>query len=279
MVVEGQIQLMSHRIGVQRFEALISRLDDCSSAGDALRLLGSSEFFRGLVERQIDWLQTEAQFKASTIDYITAAHERSAATLLPTKAMLTSSLRVLRQRAMLHILWRSFTRRAAGLDETLVAMRNLADFVIRAAVRFAEAQAGARFGEPIGEESKSRQGLIVVGMGKLGGRELNLSSDIDIIFVYDEPGVTEGGRSSTSNQEFFARVAQLVIKLIDSVTHEGRVLRVDTRLRRFGDSGALVASYPSLENYYQQHGRDWERYALLKFRCITGLIEQTRAFQ
>ncbi|MEC8267028.1 MAG: bifunctional [glutamate--ammonia ligase]-adenylyl-L-tyrosine phosphorylase/[glutamate--ammonia-ligase] adenylyltransferase, partial [Pseudomonadota bacterium] len=279
MVVEDQIQLMGQRIGAQRFEGLLSRLDDCGSAGDALRLLRSSEFFRGLVERQIDWLETEAQFKANTIDYITAVHERSAATLQPTEATLMSSLRVLRQRAMLHILWRSFTQRATGLDDTLVAMSDLADFVIREAVRFAEAQVGTRFGEPIGEDSKTRQHLIVVGMGKLGGRELNLSSDIDIIFVYDEPGVTEGGRSSTSNQEFFTRVAQLVIKLIDSVTHEGRVFRVDTRLRPFGDSGALVASYPSLENYYQQHGRDWERYALLKSRCITGLMDQTRAFQ
>ena len=244
MVVEDQIQLMSQRIGGQRFEALLSRLDDCGSAGDALRLLRSSEFFRGLVERQIDWLETEAQFKASTIDYIIAAHERSAATFQPTEATLTSLLRVLRQRAMLHILWRSFTQRATGLDETLVAMSDLADFVIREAVRFAEAQVGTRFGQPIGEESQTRQRLIVVGMGKLGGRELNLSSDIDIIFVYDEPGVTEGGRSSTSNQEFFTRVAKLVIKLIDSVTHEGRVFRVDTRLRPFGDSGALVASYP-----------------------------------
>lgn len=279
MVEEDQIQLMSQRIGGQRFEALLSRLDDCGTAGDAVRLLRSSEFFRGLVERQVDWLESEAQFKASTIDYITAAHERSAATLQPTEAILTSSLRVLRQRAMLHILWRSFTQPATGLDETLVAMSDLADFVIREATQFSEAQVGARFGEPIGEESQTRQHLIVVGMGKLGGRELNLSSDIDIIFVYDEPGVSKGGRSTTSNQEFFTRVAQLVIKLIDSVTHEGRVFRVDTRLRPFGDSGALVASYPSLESYYQQHGRDWERYALLKSRCITGLPEQTLTFQ
>jgi len=279
MVVEDQIQLMSQRMGAQRFERLISRLDDCGTAGDARRLLDSSEFFRGLVERQIDWVESDAKLEASTIDYITAAHERSAATLQPTEATLTSSLRVLRQRAMLHILWRSFTQKATGLDETLVAMSDLADFVIREAAQFAQAQVGARFGKSIGEESQTHQHLIVVGMGKLGGRELNLSSDIDIIFVYDEPGVTEGGRSSTSNQEFFTRVAQLVIKLIDSVTHEGRVFRVDTRLRPFGDSGALVASYPSLENYYQQHGRDWERYALLKSRCITGPSEQTRAFQ
>ena len=277
MDVEDQIQLMSQRLGAHRLDALLSRLDDCGAAGDALRLLRSSEFFRGLVERQIDWVESEGQFAASTIDYITTAHERSAEQ--SSEAALTSSLRVLRQRAMLHILWRSFTQTATGLDETLVAMSDLADFVIRKAAQFAEAQVGARFGEPIGEESQGPQHLIVVGMGKLGGRELNLSSDIDIIFVYDEPGVTKGGRSSTSNQEFFTRVAQLVIKLIDSVTHEGRVFRVDTRLRPFGDSGALVASYPSLENYYQQHGRDWERYALLKSRCITGPSKQTRAFQ
>ena len=139
MVEEDQIQLMSQRIGGQRFEALLLRLDDCGTAGDALRLLRSSEFFRGLVERQVDWLESEADFKASTIDYITAAHERSAETLRPTEATLTSSLRVLRQRAMLHILWRSFTQRAKGLDETLVAMSDLADFVIREATQFAEA--------------------------------------------------------------------------------------------------------------------------------------------
>ena len=187
MVVEDQIQLMSQRMGAQRFEALASRLDDCGTAGDALRLLRSSEFFRGLVERQIDWVESEAQFKASTIDYITTAYERSTETLQLTEATLTSSLRVLRQRAMLHILWRSFTQRTTGLDETLVAMSDLADFVIREAVHFAEAQVGVRFGDPIGEESQARQHLIVVGMGKLGGRELNLSSDIDIIFVYNEP--------------------------------------------------------------------------------------------
>ena len=117
---------------------------------------------------------------------------------------------------MLHILWRSFTQRATGLDETLLAISDLADFVIRKATQFAETQVSARFGEPIGEESQTRQHLFVVGMGKLGGREVNLSSDIEIMFVYDEPGVIEGGRSSTSNQEFFTRVAQLVIKLIDS---------------------------------------------------------------
>jgi glutamate-ammonia-ligase adenylyltransferase len=279
MVIEDQIQLLSQRIGEQRFEKLCSKLDDAGAVGDAERLLRSSEFFRNLVERQLDWLEQEAQLQANTIDYIICAHQSRYEASQATEASLISSLRVLRQRAMLHIVWRSFTRKTTGLDETLVAMSDLADFVIRTATKFAEAEVVARFGEPIGEESQARQHLIVVGMGKLGGQELNLSSDIDIIFVYDEPGVTRGGRSSTSNQEFFTRVAQLLIKLIDSLTHEGRVFRVDTRLRPFGDSGALVASYPSLENYYQQHGRDWERYALLKSRCITGLSEQTRAFQ
>ena len=279
MATDDQISLLGQRIGEHRFATLLSKLDACGAAGDALRLLSSSEFFRSLVERQIDWLESEAQLDARTIDYITNAHESASEISQATEATLTSSLRVLRQRAMLHILWRSFTQKTTGLDESLGAMSDLADFVIKEAAEFAQAQMTTRFGEPIGEESQACQHLIVVGMGKLGGRELNLSSDIDIMFVYDEPGITQGGRSSTSNQEFFTRVAQLVIKLIDSTTHEGRVFRVDTRLRPFGDSGALVASYPSLENYYQQHGRDWERYALLKSRCITGLPDQIRAFQ
>ena len=110
-------------------------------------------------------------------------------------------------------------------------MTTLADFVIRCAVSYAEKAVSKRYGEAIGDDTGAVQKLIVVGMGKLGGRELNLSSDIDIMFIYDEPGNTRGGRSSTSNQEYFTRIAQTVIRLIDSVTVDGRVFRVDTRLR------------------------------------------------
>ena len=277
MSVEDQIALLTQRVGVDRFNRLVSDLDQAATRGDAERLLRASAFFRALFERQIDWLEHEADLTKSALSAIFTDFD---ARLDPTRSevAISADLRVLRQRAMLHIVWRSFTSQL-GLDETLAAMSALSDFVIKVAVLVANTEVTQRFGQPIGDDTGSVQGLIVIGMGKLGGRELNLSSDIDIIFAYDESGSTQGGRSSTSNQEFFTRVAQRVIRLIDTVTQEGRVFRVDTRLRPFGESGALVASYQSLENYYQQHGRDWERYALLKARCITGTLEQTRAFE
>jgi glutamate-ammonia-ligase adenylyltransferase len=113
-------------------------------------------------------------------------------------------------------------------------------------------------------------------MGKLGGGELNLSSDIDLIYCYPEPGTTDGGRKSLSNQEFFIRVGQRVIKLLDAKTVDGFVFRVDMRLRPFGSSGPLVVNFNALEVYYQQHGRDWERYAMIKARAITGSAASTQ---
>ena len=116
----------------------------------------------------------------------------------------------------------------------------------------------------------------MLGMGKLGGGELNLSSDIDLIYCYPEPGTTDGGRKSLSNQEFFIRVGQRVIKLLDAKTVDGFVFRVDMRLRPFGSSGPLVVNFNALEVYYQQHGRDWERYAMIKARAITGSAASTQ---
>ena len=301
MMQHDQLSLLANRLGIERYQRLIAHLDasiagappnnthpsdnthtvttnaDTTNESAASRMLAGSEFFRTLAERQIDWLEDAADLSQPTIDALLASMPPESLYSQDETGVL-KSLRVLRQRAMLHIVWRSFTSKD-GLNETLDAMTKLADFVVQCAVGYAEKMVSARYGEAIGDDTGAIQKLIVVGMGKLGGRELNLSSDIDIMFIYDEPGNTQGGRSSTSNQEYFTRVAQTVIRLIDSVTVDGRVFRVDTRLRPFGDSGALVASYPSLENYYQQHGRDWERYALLKARCITGVTDQMRPFQ
>ena len=112
--------------------------------------------------------------------------------------------------------------------------------------------------------------MVVLGMGKLGAFELNLSSDIDLIFAYPEPGETQGGRRSLSNQEFFIRLGQKLIKALDAPTVDGFVFRVDMRLRPYGDSGALVFSFDALEQYYQSQGRDWERYAMIKARVVAG---------
>lgn len=181
-------------------------------------------------------------------------------------------LRRFRNQAMLRLIWRAFSDQA-NLEETLRDLTHLAESCVEFAVGWATHHARARFGVPIGRDSGTEQSLIVLGMGKLGGGELNLSSDIDLIFAYPEVGETVGARKSLSNQEFFTRVGQSVIRMLDAPTAEGFVFRVDMRLRPYGNSGALVSSFDALESYYQAHGREWERYAMLKARALTGSKE------
>jgi glutamate-ammonia-ligase adenylyltransferase len=111
--------------------------------------------------------------------------------------------------------------------------------------------------------------MVVLGMGKLGGRELNFSSDIDLVFAYPEPGQTDGARV-LDNQQFFIRLGQMLIKILNDNTANGFVYRVDMRLRPFGDSGPLASSFDAFENYYLTHGREWERYALVKAKVVGG---------
>ena len=114
------------------------------------------------------------------------------------------------------------------------------------------------------------QPLVVIGMGKLGGGELNFSSDVDLVLLFPEHGETDGARA-IANEEFFTRLGQGLVRLLSAPTADGFVLRVDLRLRPFGDSGPLVASFASFEDYLLRHGRDWERYAYVKARPITAV--------
>ena len=125
----------------------------------------------------------------------------------------------------------------------------------------------AQFGSPLGEASGKPQELLIIGMGKLGGGELNVSSDIDLIFVYPEDGETNGSRK-LCNHEFFTRLGRRLINLINEPTDDGFVFRVDMRLRPYGDSGPLVMSFAALEEYLVSQGREWERYAWIKARVI-----------
>lgn len=125
-------------------------------------------------------------------------------------------------------------------------------------------------GTPKGEQSGKSQQLIVVAMGKLGARELNFSSDIDLIFAYPEDGETRGRRPWITNQEFFTNLGRRLIKALNSNTADGFVFRVDMRLRPFGEAGALASSFDAMEDYYQLHGRSWERYAWIKGRVVAG---------
>ncbi|OBX07354.1 glutamine-synthetase adenylyltransferase [Gallibacterium salpingitidis] len=122
-------------------------------------------------------------------------------------------------------------------------------------------------GTPTNVEGEAQK-LIILGMGKLGGRELNFSSDIDLIFTYPDHGETVGARRSIDNGQFFVRLGQRFIKVLEQQTIDGFVYRVDMRLRPFGDAGALALSFASMEDYYQEQGRDWERYAMIKARIM-----------
>jgi glutamate-ammonia-ligase adenylyltransferase len=178
-----------------------------------------------------------------------------------------SALRRQRRRQMARIALRDLAG-VADLDETLHDLSDLADACVDAALRFVEQRLQTRHGI-----ARNAAGTpirpVVLGMGKLGGRELNFSSDIDLIFCHTDSGETDGERPLSSD-EYFTKLAQETTRLLLAQTADGFVFRVDTMLRPFGSAGALSASFPALEDYYQVHGREWERYAMIKARPIAG---------
>lgn len=178
-------------------------------------------------------------------------------------------LRRFRRRQQVRIIWRDLTRRS-DLAGTCRDLSDLADACIDQSLAWLYQRHCQQFGVPIGNRSGLPQKLIVLGMGKLGAGELNLSSDIDLIFGYPEGGETQGAKRALDNQEFFTRLGQKLIKSLDAITVEGFAFRVDMRLRPYGSSGPLVHSFAALEQYYQDQGRDWERYAMIKARVVGG---------
>jgi glutamine synthetase adenylyltransferase/Zn-dependent oligopeptidase len=244
------------------YAALPPRLRD-----DLPRVVAGSEFVASLLVQDpaaLDWLARHFEPPASRAadgDY--GSRVAAAPTLNDAQRM----LREWRRRAMLRIAWRDI----AGCDavtDTLLAVSDLADACIRAAATATQRLLAPIFGWPrnaLGAEVP----FIVVAMGKLGGRELNFSSDVDLVFLYAQSGETDGART-LDNAEYFTRVGRDLIRLLDARTEDGFVFRVDMRLRPFGDSGALVVSLAALENYLQEHGRDWERYAWIKARAVAG---------
>ncbi|MBK8897088.1 MAG: bifunctional [glutamate--ammonia ligase]-adenylyl-L-tyrosine phosphorylase/[glutamate--ammonia-ligase] adenylyltransferase [Candidatus Competibacteraceae bacterium] len=177
------------------------------------------------------------------------------------------ALRRFRRWEMARIAWRDLAG-LASLEETLGDLSELAEQLIDAALVRLHGWQCQRYGQPHAADGQPQR-LVVLGMGKLGGRELNFSSDIDLIFTYPHQGQTDGARA-VSNEEFFRRLGQRLSKLLAEPTAEGFVYRVDLRLRPFGDSGPLAMSFAAFEDYYQNHGRDWERYAMVKARVVAG---------
>jgi len=185
-----------------------------------------------------------------------------------------TALRVARQIEMARIAWRDFTG-AATLDTTLAELTALADGMLRIALGYAADALEPRFGRPRGPDG-TEQPLLVLGMGKLGGEELNYSSDIDLVLLF--PDADLGGSIAEEPEAYYRRIAQLLIRLLDQRTEDGFVFRVDTRLRPFGASGPLAMSVAAFESYLVRHGRDWERYAYVKARLITGLEHEAELF-
>ena len=182
------------------------------------------------------------------------------------------AVRLLRQQVMARIIVRDLNvlagSTANSLHEVMRTTTHLAECVINTSIDYLNSWLVEQYGQPV-DQNGIAQSFIVIGMGKLGGRELNVSSDIDLIFAYAAEGQTQS-ETPMSNQEFFTRLAKKLIATIDEITEDGFVFRVDMRLRPFGSEGALVSNLDALEDYYQNNGREWERYAWIKGHEVTG---------
>lgn len=201
--------------------------------------------------------------------------ELSAGTGLP------GAMRRLRNLVLCTLIQRDL-RGQADMHEVVDTISHFADFVVRTHVADISAELQALYGVPVGDDSGEEQQMIVLGMGKLGGYELNVSSDIDLIFCYPEDGdtrTTESGQKSISNHEFFTRLGRRLIGAISEITADGYSFRVDMALRPNGQSGPLVASFGMVEEYFLIQGREWERYAWVKARAMTGKESDIRQLE
>ena len=239
----------------------------------ARRILALSEFAQRVALQQREWFLESVEqerFEKPLAETQLSRELTLAATEAENVNEHKRMLRRLRNRCQLWIVWRHLSG-AASLEETTTTLSLMADRFIGAALEATERRESKRAGEPRGAESGALQRLVVFGLGKLGGRELNLSSDIDLIFAYPEEGRTTKG---FMNQQFFTRVGQGLIDLLHPVTADGFVFRVDMRLRPYGSSGPLVMHFGAMQQYFEATGRSWERYALLKARSCAGDIER-----
>ncbi|WP_426233138.1 bifunctional [glutamate--ammonia ligase]-adenylyl-L-tyrosine phosphorylase/[glutamate--ammonia-ligase] adenylyltransferase [Pseudomonas sp. TWP3-2] len=264
----------------QSFHTAVAALDD--DHGFALwtperwaqfeRVTAASDF---VIEQSVrDPLMLLALVQSGELDRPFAAGElcaqiAAAVSAAQTEDELGRVLRRQRARHQVRIIWRDLTRQA-DLVQTCRDLSDMADASIDQAYQWLYSRHCQQFGTPTGRRSGEPQQMVILGMGKLGAVELNLSSDIDLIFAYPEGGETVGVKRALDNQEFFIRLGQRLIKALDPITVDGFVFRVDMRLRPYGSSGALVLSFNALEQYYQDQGRDWERYAMIKSRVVAG---------
>jgi len=220
----------------------------------------------------VEWLRTYGQKKIEPReikDLLLASREPQNAGGAD-DAQFMADLRLARQRLMLWVAFRDLNG-MASLQEVTHSLSFFAQLAVAEAIAFIREDLQHRFGLPWSQVTDSEMPLMVIGMGKLGGLELNLSSDIDLIFLYEHEGETVGAEKSLSNHEWFTRMGKRLITLLSEHDANGFVFRVDMRLRPNGDSGPLVCSLDMLEEYLLVQGREWERYAWIKGRLIAPL--------
>jgi len=225
-----------------------------------------SPFIKRLFEADQDFAQKSLEHindSFSRQEMVSWLHSRQ----ISDEASLNQSLRKLRHYVIANIILRDLNK-LCDLDEVLGSITALAEISLIEAHQFHFNDLKTTYGSPIGLNGREQQ-LSIVGMGKLGGEELNVSSDIDLIFTYPEEGDTEG-KESISNQSFFIKLSKRIISSLNDITEDGFVFRVDMQLRPFGSEGQVICSYQMLEDYYQKYGREWERYAWVKGRVIAG---------
>ena len=191
-----------------------------------------------------------------------------AAQAISDETSLRCALRALKKRVVLRLMVRDLSGRA-DLGEVMASITQLAELAIQSALGHLDHWLQQSYGAPIGEESGKQQHLIVVAMGKLGGGELNVSSDVDLIYLYPEDG-TSSGSTTRSNHEYFTLLGQKLTQALSEHTADGYVFRVDLRLRPYGESGPVVSSLAMLEQYFLTQGREWERYAWIKAHALSG---------
>ena len=239
-----------------------------ANEADIKRVFSRSPFVADVCAKHPEWLVELLDFAAPSMPQ-SYYHQKVSEYVSQAKTEdgLAKALRRCRQFHMAAITFSDVLNRQS-IDASLLQVSSLANALIQQGYTWLYSSLCSKHGTPVG--SHGPMPMYILGMGKLGGHALNFSSDIDLIFTYPEKGETQGGKKSLEHQQFFTRLAQKLIQALNKVTVDGQVYRVDMRLRPFGESGPLVLHFDAMEDYYQEQGRHWERFAMVKARVINS---------
>lgn len=264
--VENAEKLWQQLLSVSSENALINEATLAQHKDTLQRVISRSHFVANTLITHPAWLNRIIQSPPLNDHHaFYNAHLSEQLSAIENEDQLLAALRQFRNKEMACITLNDVLNRQS-VEASLKQVSALADVLICSAYEWLYESLSTRYGTPRSQSGNMH--MYILGMGKLGGRELNFSSDIDLIFAYPEKGETQGGRKSIEHQQFFTKVAQKLIQALNKITNDGQVYRVDMRLRPFGDSGPLVMHFAALEDYYQDQGRHWERFAMVKARIV-----------